>query len=79
MKAKHSDFILLQAHCQSHTACPDPSGSQRYHQSFVKELPKPAQVTAFVGGFRIAHAQKNKINLYFVDRLVPIDKKIEAK
>lgn len=33
----------------------------------------PAQVTAFQGGFRIAQAQKNKINLYFVDRLVQFD------
>ena len=33
----------------------------------------PAHVTAFQGGFRIAHAQKNKINLCFVDRLVQID------
>ena len=33
----------------------------------------PARVTAFQVGFGIAHAQKNKINLYFVDRLVQID------
>ena len=33
----------------------------------------PAHVTAFQGGFRIAHAQKNKINLCFVDRLVQIE------
>jgi len=41
----------------------------------------PAQVTAFQDGFRIAHAQKNKINLCFVDRLVQIDndKNIKAK
>ena len=41
----------------------------------------PARVTAFQDGFRIAHAQKNKINLCFVDRLVQIDndKKIKAK
>ena len=41
----------------------------------------PARVTAFHDGFRIAHAQKNKINLCFVDRLVQIenDKKIKAK
>jgi ubiquitin C-terminal hydrolase len=32
-----------------------------------------AHVTAFQVGFRIAHAQKNKINLCFVDRLVQID------
>jgi hypothetical protein len=41
----------------------------------------PAQVTTFQDGFRIAHAQKNKINLCFVDRLVQIDndKKLKAK
>ena len=33
----------------------------------------PARVTAFQDGFGIAHAQKNKINLCFVDRLVQID------
>jgi hypothetical protein len=40
-----------------------------------------ALVTAFQDGFRIAHAQKNKINLRFVDRLAQIDKdkKIKAK
>jgi hypothetical protein len=42
----------LQAHCQSPT-------TKRSDQSFVKELAKPAQATAFKGGFRIAHAQKN--------------------
>ena len=41
----------------------------------------PAHVTAFQDGFRIAHAQKNKINLCFVDRFVQIenDLKIKAK
>ncbi|CAK7055091.1 MAG: hypothetical protein PETM_02331 [Petrimonas sp.] len=41
----------------------------------------PARVTAFQDGFRIAHAQKNKINLCFVDRLVQFDndKNIKAK
>jgi len=33
----------------------------------------PAQVNAFQDGLRIAHAQKNKINLCFVDRLVKFD------
>ncbi len=48
---------------------------------FLKELAKPAHVTAFQDGFRIAHAQKNKINLCFVDRLVQIENglKIKAK
>jgi len=41
----------------------------------------PTRVTAFQDGFRIAHAQKNKINLCFVDRLMHFenDKKIKAK
>ncbi len=39
----------------------------------------PAHVTAFQGGFRIAHAQKNKINLCFVDRLVQIDNDKKTK
>jgi len=41
----------------------------------------PSRVTAFQDGFRIAHAQENKINLCFVDRLVQVenDKKIKAK
>jgi len=56
----------FQAHCQSPT-------SQRFSLSFVKELVKPTHVTAFQDGFRIAHAQKNKINLCFVDRLVRFD------
>jgi len=43
----------LQAHCQSPT-------SQRFNQSFVKELAKPTQVTAFQDGLRIAHAQKKQ-------------------
>ncbi len=43
----------LQAHCQSHT-------SQRCNQSFVKELAKPAQITAFRDGLGFAHAQKTK-------------------
>lgn len=38
----------------------------------------PARVTAFQDGFRIAHAQKNKINLCFVDTVVQIDKKYES-
>jgi hypothetical protein len=40
----------LQAHCQSPT-------SQRSNQSFVKELAKPARVTAFQDGFRITHKE----------------------
>jgi len=43
----------------------------------TKELTKPAQVTAFKGGFRVALPQKSKINLCFVDRLVRIEKDSE--
>jgi len=39
----------------------------------------PARVTAFEGGFRIAPAQKNKINLCFVDRLVQFDNDLKIK
>ena len=39
----------------------------------------PARVTAFQDGFRIAHAQKNKINLCFVDRLVQMDNDKKVK
>ena len=48
-------------------------------KALSKSLQMPARVTAFQDGFRIAHAQKNKINLCFVDRFVQIDnyKKIE--
>jgi len=38
-----------------------------------------ARVTAFQAGFRIAHAQKNKINLCFVDRLVQLDNEKKIK
>ena len=33
----------------------------------------PTHVTAFQDGLGFAHAQKNKINLCFVDRLVQIE------
>jgi hypothetical protein len=56
----------------SHTHCQSPT-SQRFNQSFAKECACPTHVTAFQDGFRIAHAQKNKINLCFVDRLVQFD------
>lgn len=42
----------LQAHCQSPT-------SQRYNQSFVEGLAKPARITAFQDGL-FANAQKTK-------------------
>ena len=50
-------------------------------KALSKSLQMPARVTAFQDGFRIAHAQKNKINLFFMDRLVLIDndEKIKAK
>ena len=39
----------------------------------------PTHVTAFQDGFRIAHAQKNKINLCFVDKLLQIDNDLKIK
>ena len=39
----------------------------------------PARLNAFQVVFRIAHAQKNKINLCFVDRLVQIDNDLKIK
>ena len=54
----------LQAHCQSPT-------SQRSIQSFVKELTKPTRFAH--RALRFALAQKNKINLCFVGRLVLFD------
>jgi len=62
----------------SHTHCQSPT-SQRFNQSFAKECACPTHVTAFQVGFRIAHAQKNKINLCFVDRLVQIDNDKKTK
>ena len=64
----------------SHTHCQSPT-IQRLNQSFAKECACPTHLTAFQVGFRIAHAQKNKINLCFVDRLVQIvnDMKNKAK
>jgi hypothetical protein len=53
----------LQAHCQSPT-------SQRYKQSFVKELANANPISP--QGF-LSIAQKNKLNLYSVDRLVLIE------
>ena len=51
----------LQAHCQSLT-------SQRYNQSFIKELAKTTQFAHRALGF--VDVQKNKINLCFVDSIV---------
>jgi hypothetical protein len=50
-------------------------------KALSKSLQMPAHATAFQDGLRFAHAQKNKINLCFVDRLVQIenDLKIKAK
>ena len=62
----------------SHTHCQSPT-SQRFNQSFAKECACPTHVTAFQDGFRIANAQKNKINLCFVDRLVQIDNDKKTK
>ncbi len=42
-------------------------------KAYKRASASPAHVTAFQDGLRIAHAQKNKINLSFVDRSVQID------
>ncbi len=42
-------------------------------KAFKRASDSSTQVTAFEGGFKIANAQKNKINLCFVGRLVQID------
>jgi hypothetical protein len=45
-------------------------------KALSKSLQMPAQVTALQVGFRFAHAQKNKINLCFVARLVRFDRTV---
>jgi hypothetical protein len=71
---------MIKAHpiCKHIVKAPQANASTK---ALSKSLQMPARVTAFQVGFRIAHAQKNKINLSFVDRLVQIDndKKIKAK
>ena len=71
---------MIKAHpiCKHIAKAPRANASTK---ALSKSLQMPAQVTAFQDGFRIAHAQKNKINLCFVDRLVQIDndKKVKAK
>ena len=44
-----------------------------------KASTSPARVTAFQDGFRIAHAQKNKINLCFVAMLMQFDNDLKVK
>lgn len=63
-------FQLQPSHSQPklHTHCQAPRA--KLQPKLVKEYAMPARVTAFQAGFRIAHAQKNKINLCFVDRFV---------
>jgi len=39
----------------------------------------PTHVTAFQDGLVVAHAQKNKINLGIVDRLVEFDNDLKIK
>jgi len=48
-------------------------------KAFKRASTFPARVTAFQTGFRIAHAQKNKINLCFVDKLVQFDNDLKIK
>jgi len=48
-------------------------------KALSKSLPIPARVTAFQDGFRIAHSQKNKINLCFVAKLVQLENDLKKK
>jgi len=70
----HSQRTVVSTFASPHEPTLKPKAGKRASAS-------PARVTAFQDGFRIAHAQKNKINLCFVDRLVHIDNdtKIKAK
>lgn len=69
----------MPSHSRKHICKPAQANAQ--NKACKRASASPARVTAFQDGFRIAHAQKNKINLCFVDRLVQInnDKKIKAK
>jgi hypothetical protein len=74
MNPSDSQATVVSTFASPHEPTPKPKACKRA-SAF------PAHVTAFQDGFKIAHAQKNKINLCFVDRLVQIDKdkKIKAK
>ena len=63
---KYSQHTVVSTFASPHEPTLQPKACKRASDS-------PARVTAFQDGFRIAHAQKNKINLCFVDRLVQID------
>ncbi len=67
------------SHSRKHICKPPQANAST--KALSKSLQMPARVTAFQDDFRIDHAQKNKINLCFVDRLVQIenDKKMNAK
>ena len=71
---KYSQHTVVSTFASPHEPTLQPKACKRASDS-------PARVTAFQDGFRIAHAQKNKINLCFVDRLVQFDndKNIKAK
>jgi hypothetical protein len=43
-------------------------------KAFKRASAVSAQVTSFQDGLRIAHVQKNKINLCFVDRIMQFDR-----
>jgi len=61
---------IAKAQSSAHLQAPRANSSTK---ACKRASASPAHVTAFQDGFRIAHAQKNKINLCFVDRLVHID------
>ncbi len=64
-------FMRKPAHSRSTLASSQPTHKPKVWQKETSA--SPARVTAFQVGFRIAHDQKNKINLCFVDRLVQLD------
>jgi len=63
---KNSQRTVVSTFVSPHEPTLKPKACKRAYAS-------PAHVTAFQDGFRIAYAQKNKINLCFVDRLVQLD------
>lgn len=79
-KKKKEAPTHIAAHLQTRTACPDLSGSQRSNQRFAKELPpfQPEQ-PPFRSILGMPTLKKDKINLYFVDRLVQFDNDLKIK
>jgi hypothetical protein len=66
-------MVLLNSHPTVVTTFASPQEPTLKPKAFKRASVFPAHITAFQDGFRIAHAQKNKINLCFVDILVQIE------